>query len=407
MKIVFTDPYVKNLTAVGRYTDASTTGLNLNLKKNGGKYWIFRYSWGGKRVDLSLGVYPEISLKEARKRALASRNSVLNTSTPTAYWKVAVASQELGSKVPKFKDFAKQCIEAKMPEWKNAKHTEQWFRSIEVFANPMIGEMRVDTITTDDVLKVLIPIWHNKTETATRLRGRIEWILAAANTRQLRSGPNPASWRGHLATLLPKPSKITSVVHHPALPYSQIPEFMKELRDSGCMSALALEFLILNGNRTGEVVGGLRSEVNGSGIWIIPAERMKGKREHRIPLGQRALDILAVAKSIDPCSEYLFSINGAPLSNMAMLMFLRGRHEKLTVHGFRSSFRDWAAEETLHSPEVAEKTLAHAIRNQVEAAYRRGDLMEHRKRLMQDWEDYCMTGSWGNVVHLTENLKSA
>lgn len=399
MKIVFTDPYVKNLNEVGRYTDAATSGLNLNLKKNGGKYWVFRYSWGGKRLDLSLGVYPEVGLKEARKRAIAARSNLLNGVMPVAYWRsTSVADEE--SQVPKFKDFAKQCIQAKMPEWRNAKHTEQWFRSIEVYANPIIGDMPVDQIGTDDIVKVLSPIWYKKTETANRLRGRIEWILAAAQTRQYRSGSNPAIWRGHLATLLPKPSKIAAVVHHPALPYSEIPEFMKVLRDSDCISALALEFLILNGSRTGEVIGGLRSEVNAQGVWVIPAGRMKGRREHRVPLGKRSLEILTVAKSMDPNSKYLFSINQSPLSNMAMLMFLRGRHGDLTVHGFRSTFRDWVAEETLHSPEVAEKALAHAIRNQVEAAYRRGDLLEHRKRLMKDWEDFCMTGVWGNFLEL-------
>ncbi len=405
MKIVFTDAYIKSIKQSGRYTDGATTGLNLNIKSKGGGYWVFRYLFGGKRLDLSLGAYPSISLKEARKRAIAARNDLLKGAKPKAYWRSEIAPKELNQ--PLFKDYAKQCIETKRAEWQNPKHTDQWFNTIEQYANPIIGKKHLDEVDTQDILDILTPIWYTKTETASRLRGRIEWILASATTRRLRSGLNPATWRGHLETILPKPTRITPVKHHPALPYKEIPIFLNNLREKDGLASLALEFLILNANRSGEVLNGLRSEISEEGLWTIPANRMKAKREHRIPLGKRSSEILAIAKSLDLDSKYLFSRDGEPLSNMAMAMILRKVNPVITVHGFRSSFRDWVAEETTHSPEVAEKALAHTVANQVEAAYRRGDLLEHRKRLMKDWEDYCTTGVWGNVISMQNQQKVA
>jgi len=405
MKTVFTDVFIKNIKKSGRYTDAATRGLNFNVKSNGGKYWAFRFMYGGKRSDLALGAYPAISLKEARKRAIASRNSLLQGSKPTAYWRAESPSKDPDQ--PIFEDYAKQCIETKMAEWQNPKHIDQWFNTVNQYANPIIGKKYLDEIDTQDILNILTPIWHTKTETASRLRGRIEWILASATTRRLRSGFNPATWRGHLETILPKPSRIAPVKHHAALPYKEIPKFIGDLHEKDCIAALALEFLILNASRSGEVLHGLRSEVSADGLWTIPASRMKAKREHRIPLGTRSLEILAVAKYLDPDSKYLFSKNGKALSSMAMAMLARRMNPEITIHGFRSCFRDWVAEETMHSPEVAEKALAHAVANQVEAAYRRGDLLDHRKRLMKDWEDYCLTGSWGNVISMQNQQKAA
>ncbi|MEY3628557.1 MAG: hypothetical protein RLY91_323 [Pseudomonadota bacterium] len=402
MKTGFTDPYVKNLVKPGRYTDAVTPGLNLNIKSNGRKYWVFRFLFAEKRLDLALGVYPDTSLKEARKRAIQARNSVLQGLRPVATWKAAVAPEV--SAAPKFKDFAAECIETKKAEWSNPKHTDQWFNTIEQYANPIIGNLRLDEIDTDHILRILNPIWHTKTETATRVRGRIEWILASATTRRLRSGFNPATWRGHLETILPKPSKIAAVTHHAALGYSEVPGFMMKLREMDGVAALALEFLILNVNRTGEVLGALRSEITHDGLWTIPAKRMKAGKEHRVPLCQRSLDILTISRSLDPSSNYLFSKQGKPLSSMAMSMLLRRMKVYVTVHGFRSSFRDWVAEETEHSPEVAEMALAHSIRNQVEAAYRRGDLLLRRKALMNDWQSYCLTGLRGIMATDSKSL---
>lgn len=405
MKTVFTDVYIKNIKQPGRYTDAATSGLNFNIKGNGRGYWVFRFLFGGKRLDLSLGAYPAISLKEARKRAIAARNDLLQGTKPKAFWKFEVA-QKVNSQ-PSFKEYAKHCIETKKAEWQNPKHSDQWTNTIEQYANPVIGSKQLDEIDTQDILDILTPIWYTKTETAARLRGRIEWILASATTRKLRNGFNPAAWKGHLETILPKPTKIKPVKHHPALPYKEIPDFIKALHDKDGLAALALEFLILNANRSGEVINGLRSEITEDGLWIIPAKKMKAKREHRIPLGRRSLEILTIAKYLDPDSKYLFSRNCKPLSSMAMTMLVRKMKTKITIHGFRSSFRDWVAEETNHSPDAAEKALAHTVANQVEAAYRRGDLLEHRKRLMKDWEDYCLTGSWGNVIPLETERKAA
>jgi integrase len=259
--------------------------------------------------------------------------------------------------------------------------------------------MALDEIDTDDILKILTPIWKSKTETASRLRGRLEWILAAACTRKLRDGMNPALWRGHLQTILPAPKKMMEVRHHPALAYRALPEFLIRLRNTEGVAALALEFAILNASRTGEVLGGLRSEVNGD-IWTISANRMKARKEHRVPLTSRALEILAIAKAMDEGSQYLFSRNGKPLSNMAMPMLLRRLNKSVTVHGFRSTFRDWVSEETEHSPEVAEMALAHTIKNKVEAAYRRRDLLDRRRNLMQDWLDFCNSQQFNNVTTL-------
>ena len=402
MSNAFTDPYIRNLKIKGRYTDSATQGLNIQVKANGAKYWTFRYLYQGKRHDLGLGTYPAITLKDARARATAARNEINQGSRPTAKWKPTAPVNQPAEPEnrPTFSTFAKGCIESKKAEWRNAKHGAQWHATIDDYADPVIGEKHLDQIDTDDILKILNPIWHTKTVTASRLRGRIEWVLAAATTRKLRTGLNPATWRGHLETILPKPNKIKAEEHHKALPYQDIPEFIGKLKEMDGVAALALEFVILNANRTGEVIGGLRSEVNTNGLWVIPKDRMKAHREHRVPLGKRSLELLQIAKSLDPNSDYLFSYNGRALSSMAMSMLLRRMGYDITVHGFRSCFRDWVAEETIHSPEVAEKALAHAIANKVESAYRRGDLIEHRKRLMGDWEDFCQTGSWGNVIAL-------
>lgn len=399
MSTTLTDAFIKNLCIPGRYTDAATTGLNLQIKANGGKYWAFRYVLAGKRHDSSLGSYPAISLKEARIRATVLRSQLNQGISPKPSWRPDTehAGKPAPSK-PLFKMYAAECITAKRGEWRNEKHAAQWASTIERFANPVIGDMPIDEIDMDDVLRVLNPIWHTRTVTAERLRGRLEWIFASATTRRLRNGQNPAAWRGLLETILPRPSKIKREQHHPALAYKEMPEFMRDLREMEGVTPLAMEFLILNASRTGEVIGGLRSEVSDSGIWTIPGARMKAGKEHRIALGTRSLELLEIAQRLDPQSAYMFSVKGKALSNMALLMLLRRMGKSVTVHGFRSSFRDWVSEETTHSPEVAEKALAHAIISKVEASYRRGDLMEPRRRLMADWESFCLTGAWGNVV---------
>lgn len=391
---------VKNLKKPGRYTDALIKGLHLWVKPNGKKYWIFRYSLASKQHNISLGSSPTLSVAEARIKAQQARDD-LNRGLNPAVAKNAAKAQKLAmqTRALSFKEFALACIASKRAEWTNQKHGDQWEYTLEEFAYPVIGNKALDEIDTEDILKILTPIWTTKTETASRLRGRIEWILASATTRKLRNGVNPALWRGHLQTILPAPNKVKKVNHHKALPYRLVPSLMANLREMVTIGALALEFSILNASRTGEVIDGRRDEVDAD-IWTIPAARMKAKKEHRVPLCQRSLEILAIAKTMDADSQFLFSKNGKKLSNMAMTMMLRRAKVDATVHGFRSSFRDWVSEETNHPSEVAEMALAHTIGNKVEAAYRRKDLLKKRRLLLNDWAMYCSTIRNSNLITL-------
>jgi integrase len=400
MKNTLTDLFIKNISKAGRYTDSETKGLNLQVKPSLQKYWAFRFLFENRRYDISLGAYPEISLKEARKRAIEARNKLNQGINPKPKKKSVIDHAKVVAILPTFKEYALACHELKSLEWINKKHSNQWINTLRDYAFKEIGDLPINEVDTEHILKILEPIWTTKTETASRLRARIEWVLASATTRKLRSGLNPALWRGHLETILQKPTKVTPVKHHKALPYKELPAFIRELKECDSVTALALEFLILNANRTGEVRFGLKEEVVND-LWIIPAERMKIGKEHRVPLGKRSLELLAIAKSIDPESPYLFSKNKKILNNVAMANLVKKLKRNVTVHGFRSTFRDWVAEETDHSHEVAEKALAHTVANQVEAAYRRGDLLERRKRLAVDWESYCQNGQWNNVIALS------
>lgn len=380
----------------GRYS-TDIKGLYFWIKENGNKYWLVRYAFQGKRHDLSLGAFPEVSIADARKKATELRQQINNGINPKQ--SSSPVSVEPEAEIPTFEQFALEVVKTKKVEWSNPKHAMQWENTLKDYAFPIIGKKTVDQVNMQDILTILTPIWEKKTETASRLRGRLEWILAAATTKGLRSGMNPALWRGLLETILPSPKKIKRVKHHEAMPYFKVPAFMAKLREMECMSALALEFLILNGNRTSEVTMALRTEIEGN-LWTIPWNRMKKRVEHRVPLCQRSLDILAIAAAKEPDSAYLFSINKKHLSNMAMDMLLRRMNLDVTVHGFRSSLRDWIAEMTNHSNEVAEMTLAHTIGSKVEAAYRRGDLLEKRRTLLADWEQFCQNTSTTNVVYM-------
>jgi hypothetical protein len=395
-----TDISLKKLNKAGRYTDSQTRGLHLWVKPSMQMYWIFRYTINGKREAISLGAYPEISLRTARQRAIEARNKVNQGISPLEEKKISNSTQII-AKSPKFSDFALSYIETMRPKWRNEKHGDQWVSTIKTYAFPILGNKKLDEIDTSDIQAVLMPIWLKIPETASRVRARIEKILSAAITHKHRLTTNPAAWKGHLENIFP--AHHNSAKHHEALHYGELTDFMKALNEIDGISALALQFTILNASRTSEVLLGLRSEVKGD-IWTIPANRMKAKKEHLVPLCTRSLELLEIAQNLDPESEYLFSRNGKPLSNMSMLMITRRIKNGLTVHGFRSTFRDWVSEETEHSPEVAEMALAHSIGNKVEAAYRRGKLLERRRRLMKDWETYCLTGSWGNVVQLHRNF---
>ena len=405
MKINLDYQSIKNANQSGRHT-TSEKGLQLLIKPNGQKYWVMRYAFHLKRHDLALGTFPEISVAEVKKRVQEARYKISQGISPLAERKsIEEALKQVEVAPIRFDQFALDTIEKKRIEWSNIKHANQWEATLREYAFPVIGHLNLDQIELKHILEILNPIWQTKTETANRLRGRLEWILASATTLGLRSGMNPALWRGLLQTILPAPKKFQKVEHHKALPYKELPEFISILREIDSIGALALEFLILNANRTSEVTDALRTEIK-DGLWTIPANRMKARVEHRVPLGKRSLEILAIAKEKDPDSPYLFSRNGKKLSNMAMAMAVRRMDKTLpntkdiTVHGFRSAFRDWVSEETLHSPEAAEMALAHTISNKVESAYRRGDLLERRRLLMADWEAFITKGQFSNVVKL-------
>jgi len=330
MKNTLTDLFIKNVSKAGRYTDSETKGLNLQVKSSLQKYWAFRFLFENIRYDLSLGAYPEVSLKEARKRAIEARNKLNQGINPKPEKKPVIDHAKAVATLPTFKEYALACHELKSLEWVNKKHSHQWINTLRDYAFKEIGDLPINEVDTEHILKILEPIWTTKTETASRLRARIEWVLASATTRKLRSGLNPALWRGHLETILQKPSKVTPVKHHKALPYKELPAFIRELKDCDSVTALALEFLILNANRTGEVRFGLREEVIND-LWIIPAERMKIGKEHRVPLGKRSLELLAIAKLIDPESPYLFSKNKKILNNVVMANLVKKLKRNVTV----------------------------------------------------------------------------
>ena len=283
-----------------------------------------------------------------------------------------------------FEECAEEYVSSHSSGWRSETHKEQWTTSLRDYINPLIGKTPVETINTDLVLKVLKPIWDSKPETASRVRGRIEAVLDWAGAHKYRQGDNPARWRGHLKNLLPHKSKVRAVKHHEALPYSELPGFLIKLRNLDNLSARALEFIILTAARTGEVIEAKSAEVN-SRVWTIPAERMKSGREHRVPLSAPALALLKLGQ------DFLFQLRrGKPLSKSAIPMMLERMGLDVTVHGFRSTFRDWAAERTDFPNEVVEMALAHAVGDKTEAAYRRGDLFDKRRALMDAWASFCL-----------------
>jgi integrase len=359
--------------------------------------WVFRYMRHGKAHSMGLGRYPDRSLAEARERAMAARRLLIDGIDPIEQRGAISAQAELeAAKAVTFKDSAEGYIAAHQAGWRNAKHAYQWRATLATYAFPLIGALPVAAIDTGLMMKVLEPIWTAKPETATRLRGRVEAILDWARVRGYRAGENPARWRGHLENLLPSKGKVQKVKHHAALPFDSLPGFMAALRQQQGIAAHALEFAILTAARTGEVIGATWAEINlVEKMWIVPGERMKAGREHRVPLSARAVlvlqDMAALRENREP-TEFVFpgAKRSKPLSNMAMLALLRRMgHRDLTAHGFRSTFRDWGAERTNFPSEVAEMALAHAVGDKVEAAYRRGDLFEKRRALMDQWATVC------------------
>jgi integrase len=395
---------IGKLKRPGLYADGN--GLCLQVQPGPTKAWIFRYMLARRPRKMGLGPLALVPLAEAREKALAYRRLLLAGIDPLearAVERANAAAEAL--RIITFSQCADKYIAAHRTGWKNAKHAAQWESTIATYAKPIIGPLPVQAIDTAAVMKVLeqdivdkakgpTPLWRALPDTAGRLRGRIELILGWATVRGYRTGDNPARWRGHIDQLLPGRSKIAKVRHHAALPYRELPAFMTALRGRAGISARALEFTILTATRTGEVIGARRKEFDpAERMWGIPAARMKGRDDergpHRIPLSERALEILAELPSE---GEFVFPGRqpGTALSNMAMLETLKqmGRGD-LTTHGFRSTFRDWSAETTAYPHELLEMALAHAVGDKVEAAYRRGDLLEKRRRLMADWAAYC------------------
>lgn len=375
---------VATVTEPGYYSDGG--GLYLQVAKGGTKSWVYRYTTAGKTTDMGLGPLADITLPEAREKAAACRKLRLEGKDPLSHFR---AERLALAAIPTFEEASHTYIEANKAAWKSAKHAAQWLSTLERYAFPAIGRKRVDAVNTKDVLAILQPIWTSKTETATRVRQRIEAVLDAEAAKGHRQGENPARWKGHLATMLPNPRKVTPVRHFPALPYSELPAFMDLLRHRPERSAKALEFTIVTVVRTSVTVGGRWQEIVGD-LWNVPGARMKSGRDFTVPLSGYAQRILA---NLHRESEWLFPSDTRPhLTTDSMDALLeRMGFSHVTVHGFRSTFKDWAAEQTPFANEVSEAALAHVITDKAEAAYRRGPMLEKRRALMQAWADYCLS----------------
>jgi integrase len=374
----------------GKYSDGGN--LYLIVSETGSRKWVLRFTWRGKPKEMGLGGAASVSLAEAREKAATARRRIAQGINP-------IDERKLEGGIPTFGEMADDVRQSLSEGFRNEKHKAQWKSTLENYAAPLRARP-VDTIGTDDVLAVLKPIWTTKAETASRVRGRIEKVLDAAKAKGFRDGENPARWRGHLDHLLPRPSKLARG-HHAALPYEDIAAFVAKLRKREASAALALELCILTAARSGEVLGMQWSEIDlEKKIWTVPANRMKAGREHRVPLSPRAIAILRQLEKLT-LGEFVFpgQARNKPLSNMAMEMVLRRmKIENATVHGFRSSFRDWAGNVSSFPREVAETALAHVIGDKAEQAYRRSDALEKRRKLMDQWAAYCSTLRTGKVV---------
>jgi len=386
-------------TKSGYYADGG--GLYLQISATGSKSWIFRYTLNGKSREMGLGSLMVVNPTEARQKAQEARGNLLVKVDPIEARNSAqnrLADER--ARQMTFAECAAAYIKGHGSKWKNEKHKSQWENTLETYCGPVFGNLPVNTVDTALVAKVLDPIWSTKHETATRVRSRIENVLAWATVRGYRDGDNPARWRGHLKQLLPVIKKTHRVKHHAALPYVDLNPFITEVKAQVGIAARALEFTILTAARTNEVIAATSDEFDlNKDLWTIPAQRMKAQRAHRVPLSPRALEIIKEMLKIKGSYVFQGLNEDSHLSNMAMLSLLKRMEKTFTVHGFRSTFRDWAAECTSYPREVCEIALAHSVGDKVEAAYRRGDLFEKRRKLMADWAKYCNAPkSSGNVI---------
>lgn len=393
---------VKHLTEPGLHFVGGVAGLALQVLPTGGRSWVLRVMVGGKRRDMGLGGYPEVKLAEAREAAEIARKQIRNNVDPIN----ARAAEKAALRVDAGKSMAFQAsalafIAANEGSWRNAKHRQQWANSLDTYAYPIIGKMNLRDIELPHILKILEPIWETKTETATRLRGRVEQVLDWGTVRGYREGLNPARWRGHLDKLLAKPKKLAKVKHHAALPWGDIGAFMVKLREAEGMGARALEFAILTACRSGEVRGATWDEMDlEAGEWNIPGERMKAAKPHRVPLSDAAVAMLKGLPRMAGTNLVFPAPRGGQLSDMTLTAVLRRMKLDVVPHGFRSTFREWAGEFSGHPREVIEHALAHQLADKAEAAYQRGSLFPKRVSLMQDWANFCAKPLVGNVVPL-------
>ena len=380
---------VRRLVQPGRWSVGGTDGLALQVTTSEARSWILRVRVAGKQREIGLGSFPTVTLAEAREKAREHRALLAQGGDPVAARRAAQSATAAERQAQQtFSTVASQYIAQHETSWKNEKHAAQWQSTLQTYADPVIGKLFVRDVTPAHVIKVLEPIWATKTETATRVRSRVELVLDFAAARGLREGPNPARWRGNLDAAFPKASRVAKVRHHAAVAVADVADFMQRLRQQQGISAKALEFAILTAARSGEVRGATWGEVDLAGaIWTVPAARMKGGREHRVPLSKPALKLLK-ALAQGEAQDLVFPGQRGPLSDMSLTAVLRRMEIAATAHGFRSTFRDWAAERTTYPNEVAEMALAHTIGDKVEAAYRRGDLLEKRAALMRDWAKF-------------------
>lgn len=410
---------VRRLSRPGLTMVGGVTGLGLNVSETGSASWVMRVTIAGQRRDIGLGGYPDVTLAAAREAARVMRDKIRQGLDPVA--EAQAARRALAAERAKIMTFAvaaEKYIQAHEASWANPKHKQQWRNTLEQYAAPLLGKLDVRNIETAHIVSILEPIWTTKTETAKRLQGRIERIMDWCTVRELRAGPNPAQWRGRLDAILPRPGKVASKEKFPALPYSQIHDFVMELRSCSGTAAQALKFLILTAARSGEVRGLSWSEIDMErALWTIPSERMKMKRDHCQPLSRAALDILRQTPEHERHGIVFKGARGGPVSDATLTAVIRRMNAKresnslpiwkdphqdreITVHGFRSSFRTWGAETGTYPREVVEKALSHDVSSKVEAAYQRSEYIDARRRLLADWAEYIERGAVQKVVEL-------
>lgn len=399
---------IKDITRPGLYAVGHVSGLQLYVAPGGSRSWILRTLIGSKRRDIGLGGYPDTTLAQARERARVMKDKIRQGIDPVEEKRAArIALLASQAKQLSFEDAARECHMVKAPEFRNAKHKAQWINTLETYAFPTIGRMPVSEIELPHVLQVLKPIWHTKTETASRIRQRIESVLTWATVSGFRSGENPARWEGNLKEVLPAASKINNRKHHTALPFSGVASFMADLRKREGMAARALEFTIITASRSGEVRGMTWDEINlDSKVWTVPAERIKAGKQHKVPLSAEAIKLLKALPRFEKTNHVFPSRKGGPMSDMSLTAVMRRMGVDAVPHGFRSTFKDWARSCTSYPDEVSELALAHVNSDATRAAYARDELLPKRTRMMADWAKYCSNPQKsGDVVPMKGKLR--